>query len=205
MYYIHHKAKIRLIMFDFSSRIKQSLSAVVLTIGFTVACLPEAIAANFSIREIAAQIAKTTNIPILLPSEELVERYKFDEAESIYLDTLSSDSDYSVRFNNRSGNVGNVAFRFLISAKRGKDFERRSPESNPAYSPKFSQVRLSDNSNALVTSWCGGTACWSTVQWKSNGILYRVASKKRQPDTALAIANSAIKEGDRRSKVSIKL
>lgn len=157
-----------------------------------------AIAGTFSIKEISALIARKTSVPILLPSEQVVEKYKFDQSETIYayLDNYS-DSDYSVRFNNRSGNAGNAAFRFSITAKRGKDVERRAQDPNPRYAATFSQVKLFDNSNALITSWCGGTACWSTVQWKSNGVLYEVASKRRQTDTALAIANSAIREGNR--------
>jgi len=160
-----------------------------------------AIAQNFSIRNIASQISQKATIPILLPSKKVVEQNKFDPTETIYSNLgSSSNNSYNLTFNNRSGNVGNAAFRFSISASRGQDFERQPPHSNPQYAAKYSQVRLLDNSNALVTSWCGGTACWSTVQWKSNGILYKVASKRRQPDAALAIANSAIKEGDRRVK-----
>lgn len=157
-----------------------------------------AIAGTFSIKEISAQIARKTNVPILLPSEQVIEQYKFDRSETMYayLDTYS-DSDYSVRFNNRSGNAGNAAFRFSVSAKRGKDFERPSQDPDPRYAATFRQVKLSDNSNGLITSWCGGTACWTKVQWKSNSVLYEVASKQRGANTALAIANSAIKEGNR--------
>ena len=157
-----------------------------------------AIAGTFSIKAISAQIARKTNVPILLPSEQVVEQYKFDRSETIYasLDTYS-DNDYSVRFNNRSGNVGNAAFRFSVSAKRGKDFERPSQDPDTRYADTFRQVKLSDNSNGLITSWCGGTACWTKVQWKSKGVLYEVAAKQRQPETALAIANSAIKSGNR--------
>ncbi|MEA5489448.1 MULTISPECIES: hypothetical protein [Pseudanabaena] len=163
-----------------------------------------AIAGTFSIKAISAQIARRTNVPILLPSEQVVEQYKFDKSETIYA-YLGTDSDsyYTLGFYNfyhRSVTPGNAAFRFSISAKRRKDFERRSLDSDPRYSPSFSQVKLSDNSNALITSWCGGTACWSTVQWKSNGVLYEVASKRRQPDAALAIANSAVREGNRNKR-----
>lgn len=157
-----------------------------------------AIAGTFSIKEISAQIARRTNVPILLPPEHVVEQYKFDRSETIYafLDTYS-DTEYSVRFNNRSGNVGNAAFRFSISAKRGKDFEKPRQDPDPRYAATLKQVKLSDNSNGLLTSWCGGTACWTKVQWKSKGVLYDVTAKQRQPETALAIANSAIKSGNR--------
>lgn len=172
-----------------------SLSLIVSLGGVNVL---EAIAGTFSIKSISAQIARRTNVPILLPSEQVVEQYKFDRSESIYtfLDTYS-DTDYSVRFNNRPGEVGNVAFRFSVSAKRGKDFEKPRQDPDPRYAATIKQVKLSGNSNGMLTSWCGGTACWTKVQWKSNGVLYDVTAKQRQPETALAIANSAIKSGNR--------
>jgi hypothetical protein len=157
-----------------------------------------AIAGTFSIKAISAQIARKTNVPILLPSEQIVEQYKFDRNETIYayVDT-QSDTDYSVRFNNRAGNVGNAAFRFSVNARRGKDFEPPLQHRDPKYAATVKQVKLSGNSNGMLTSWCGGTACWTKVQWKSNGVLYDVTAKQRQPETALAIANSAIKSGNR--------
>jgi len=183
---------------------KVLLSSLSLVVGLGGVNVLGAIAGTFSIKAISAQIARRTNVPILLPSEQVVEQYKFDKSETIYA-YLGTDSDsyYTLGFYNfyhRSVTPGNAAFRFSISAKRRKDFERRSLDSDPRYSPSFSQVKLSDNSNALITSWCGSTACWSTVQWKSNGVLYEVASKRRQPDTALAIANSAVREGNRNKR-----
>lgn len=189
-------------MFKVNSWMGYSLSLAVLGASVAVVGIELAIASTFSIQSIASQIAKKTDIPILLPSEDTVEKYKFNSSETIYafVSTASKYADYDVTFNNRPGNVGNAAFRFSISAQQGKDFERLPADSNPDYTPKYSQVKLFDSSQALVTTWCGGTACWSTVQWKSKGVLYRVLSKKIQPDAALALSNSAIKVGDRRLK-----
>ncbi len=191
-------------MFKATSWIGYSFSLTVLAASVVVVGIEGAISSTFSIQSIASQIAQKTNIPILLPSEDTVEKYKFDNNETIYafVSSASSDADYDVTFNNIPGDVGNAAFRFSISAQKGKEFQRLPADSNPAYTPKYIQVKLSDSSQALVTTWCGGTACWSTVQWKSNGILYKVTSKKRQPYAALAISNSAIKAGDRRLKAS---
>jgi hypothetical protein len=193
-------------MFKVTSWMGYSLSVAVLATSVAVVAMERAIASTFSIQSIASQIAKKTDVPILLPSEDTVEKYKFDNNETIYafVSTASEDGDYDVTFSNRPGSVGDAAFRFSISAQQGKDFKRLPTDSNPAYTPKYSQVKLSDSSQALVTTWCGGTACWSTVQWKSNGVLYKVASKKRQPDAALAISNSAIKAGNRRLKISAR-
>ena len=183
---------------DFINKNKVLLTFLSLVVGLGGVNVLGAIAGTFSIKEISAQIARKTNVPILLPPEQVVEQYKFDQSETIYayLDSYS-DSGYSVLFNNQSGNVGNAAFRFSISAKRGKDFEKPLQHRDTRYAATMRQVKLSDNSNGLLTSWCGGTACWTKVQWKSKGVLYDVTAKKRQPEPALAIANSAIKSGNR--------
>jgi len=183
---------------NFINSKKVLLSSLILVVGLCGINVLGAIAGTFSIREISAQITRRTNVPILLPSEEVVEQNKFDASETIYAHLVnSSEYDYHVIFDKAPRFSNNAVFRFSISAKRGGDFEIRSQDSNPRYSPVFSKVKVHDNSNALVTSWCGGTACWSTVQWKSNGVLYKVWSKRRPPNTALAIANSAIREGNR--------
>ena len=178
---------------------KVFLSSLSLLVGLCGVNILGAIAGTFSINDIALQISRKTTVPILLPSEKVIEENKFEASETIYsyLES-SSNNGYNLTFNNRLGNVGNAAFRFSISASRGKDFERQPSHSDPKYAAKYSQVKLFANSSALVTTWCGGTACWSSVQWKSNGVLYKVASKRRQPDAALAIANSAIKSGNRK-------
>jgi hypothetical protein len=176
------------------NRVLVGLSAVTLAL---MSVQGRAIASTFSIKQITSEIRQKVDFPILLPSETVVERYRFDQAETIYADTSTSDSGYEVSFNNRPGPVGNAAFRFSISAYPGKEIERMNADMDPKYSPTFNQVKLADGSQSLVTMWCGGTACWSTVQWKSRGILYRVAAKQRQPKTAIVIANSAVKAGDR--------
>jgi hypothetical protein len=162
-----------------------------------------AIAATFSIQQIASQISQKLQIPVLLPSETTVEQYKFSKDETIYSTTSYEEGGYRVTFNNRPGDPGNAAFRFLIGAYPGKEIERRPPDQNPRYNPEFKQVKLADGSQALVTMWCGGTACWSSVQWKSSSVLYSVAAKTNNPEAALAIANSAVKAGDR-AKPSVK-
>jgi hypothetical protein len=183
---------------SFMNSKKVLLSSLSLVVGLCGVNVLGAIAGTFSIKEISAQIARKTSLPILLPPEQVVEQYKFDRSETIYAYVDSySDGGYSVLFNNQAGNVGNAAFRFSVSAKRGKDFEKPLQHSDPRYATTLRQVKLSDNSNGLLTSWCGGIACWTKVQWKSKGVVYNVTAKQRQHETALAIANAAIRSGNR--------
>jgi hypothetical protein len=45
----------------------------------------------------------------------------------------------------------------------GGKIAKKPPETNPKYQAQYSQIKLIDGSPALVTSWCGATACWSSV------------------------------------------
>ena len=158
----------------------------------------EAIASTFSINEIANSIKQRIDFPILLPSEDVVERYKFNSDETIYSHTSYGEGGYRVYFNNSPGNPGNVALRFVILADPGKEVERSNrDEPNPKYRPKYSQIKLFNGSSALQTLQCGGTACWSTIAWKLNNVRYSVVAKQRTPNASIAIANSMVKAGDR--------
>ncbi len=184
-------------MFKVTSWMGYSLSVAVLAASAAVVGIELAIASTFSIQSIALQIAKKTDVPILLPSEDTVEKYKFDSSEIIYafVSTASQYADYDVTFNNTPGNVGNAALRFSIKAKKDGNIEKTSPDPKA----KFKDIQLIDGSNALLIQQCGA-ACWSRLQWKRNGVLYEVWSKARTPESAIAIANSALKTGDRRLK-----
>ena len=194
-------------MFKVSPWIGCSLSAAVFAASMAVVGMEKAIAeVAFSINDIAKEISRQTDFPILLPSADILDRNNslIGSGDVLYatVASISKNAKYEIRFNNLPGNPGNAAFRFGFSAtKRGK-ITRKPPETNPRYQAKYNELKLVDGSPALVTAWCGGTACWSSVQWISSNILYEVASKIRQPDAAIEIANSAIKAGDRRLKIS---
>lgn len=185
-----------------------SLSAAVFAAGAAVAGVERASAeVAFSINGIAKQISQQIDFPILLPSEDVLDRNKSlvgsGDVLHATVSNISKNSKYEIRFNNQPGAPGNAAFRFGFAATKGGKIARKPPETNPRYQAQYSQVKLIDGSPALVTSWCGATACWSSVAWTSNNILYEAASKLRQPDAAIEIANSAIKAGDRRLKISL--
>ncbi len=183
-------------MFKATSWIGYSFSLTVLAASVVVVGLEGAISSTFSIQSIASQIAQKTNIPILLPSEDVIQKYE-SKANYAYVSTKSQYYDYDVNFNNEPGNPGNAALRFSIKAKKDGNIDRTSPDKKA----NFKDIRLLNGSNALLIQQCGA-ACWSWLQWKQNGVLYEVWSKTRTPETAIAIANSAIKAGDRRLKVS---
>jgi pimeloyl-ACP methyl ester carboxylesterase len=169
-----------------------------------VAVESTAVASTFSIKEIADRISTRTEIPILLPTESIVERNKFDRTETIYAndDTIylnrpSNYPDYEVSFNNRPGSVGNAALRFVVEAKFNGDFQKDSVDPDPNYKRTYKQVKLVDGSTSTVTTWCGGTACWARIEWKSKKVLYKIVVKAPRPTVVIELANSAISAGDR--------
>lgn len=180
-----------------------SLIAVTVGVGGAIAEV------DFSIDEIANNISQTSSFPVLLPSGEVLDRNKslVGSGNILYTDFSigieSHHNSYRMSFNNAPGSVGNAAFRFSFDANQGGEIERMPENPNPQYKAKYRQIKLADQSQALVTSYCGGTACWSTVQWKSLGVLYTVSSKLHKPDAAIEIAYSAISGGDRRKKVTL--
>jgi pimeloyl-ACP methyl ester carboxylesterase len=182
-------------MHKITSLMGYSLSTVVFAASLSVVGMEKAIASTFSIKAIASQIAKKTDVPILLPSEDIVEKYKFDNNETIYARVYTKSQydeyDYTVSFHKHPGG-GNATLRFSIKAKKGGNINRTSPDEKAT----FKNIQLFNGSNALLIQQCGA-ACWSWLQWKSNGVLYEVWSKTRTPETAIAIANSAIKTSPR--------
>lgn len=152
----------------------------------------------FSIKNISKEFSRRSTIPILLPSEELLDQVKsrVGSGETLYSNygIDSNGNSYNLEFNNAPGSVGNAAFRFKFTAVKNGDYREVPQQQNPRYS----KTNLIDGSPAQIVAWCGGTACWSIVEWKKNNVLYSVTSKLRKPDTAIEIANSAIQIGDRR-------
>lgn len=150
-----------------------SLSLLILTVGTEFVHEKWAIALPFSIRSIASQITQKTNIPVLLPSEDSIQKYvqqNYDETVPVYVYIHSgSDRNYDVSFSKQPGNVGNVALIFSIRAEHGGTIEQKSPDPKA----QFKRIRLADASNAFITVQCGA-GCWSIVRWKTNGVLYEV-------------------------------
>lgn len=179
----------------------RSLCLLVLTTSVLLARQKLAIALPFSIRSITSQITQNTNVPVLLPSENAIQKYveqNYDKAAPIYAYIAAASSKgYNVRFSNQQGNVGNVAFIFSIRAERSGNIEQNSPDPKA----QVKKIRLADASTAFVTVQCGA-GCWSIVRWKTNDVLYEVWTKSRQPNGAIEIANSAIQGGDRRKVTS---
>lgn len=194
-------------MFKLASWIGGSLSAAVFVASVTVVGIERAIAeVAFSINDIGKEISRQIDFPILLPSADILDRHKslVGSGDVLYaaVPDISKNSKYEIIFNNSPGNPGNAAFRFSFSATKGGKIARKPPQADPKYQAKYNQLKLVDGSPALVTAWCGGTACWSSVQWISSNILYEAVSKIRQPDAAIEIANYAIKAGDRLLKTN---
>ncbi|HEY9814118.1 MAG TPA: hypothetical protein V6D31_11395 [Candidatus Sericytochromatia bacterium] len=95
------------------------MSPTVFAAGAVVARAERAIAkVAFSIDGIAKQISQQIDFPILLPSEDVLDRNKFlvGSGNVLYatVPSISQNGKYEIAFNNQPGNLGNAAFRFYI-------------------------------------------------------------------------------------------
>jgi hypothetical protein len=95
------------------------LSPTVFAAGAVVARVERAIAkVAFSIDGIAKQISQQIDFPILLPSENVLNRNKSlaGSGNVVYatVPSIFQNRKYEIAFNNQPDNLGNAAFRFSI-------------------------------------------------------------------------------------------
>jgi hypothetical protein len=132
-----------------------------------------------------SQIESANELPILLPSS-----VPMDE---VYLDVEARGDRYYVGFDYRPDCHSATACNF------GEIMAEPDDGSNPPDTAET--VRLADGTPAAFYSSCGAH-CQASVQWLYNGTVYRVMVKNGDREGTMALANSAILGGDRRSQSS---
>jgi hypothetical protein len=145
------------------------------------------------------KISRLTSLPVLLPSEASFQQL-LQSGDTNYVTVKSSSNyDYKVNFGNFPDCDANACLKFSISASWGKEIDASKPNTRDS---AYEFIQLFDGTKALATKGCGAS-CWGRVQWKYKGALYQIWGKARDYDVIIAIANSAVKAGDR-SKPSVK-
>jgi Bacterial SH3 domain len=135
--------------------------------------------------EVVSQLQEATQIPILLPSQ-----VPMDE---VFLDVEAQSDRYYVGFDYRPNCHSVTACHFgeIIAEQNGS---MAAPENAQA-------VTLADGTPANFFSTCGAH-CTASVQWSYGGVRYRVMVKNGDQEGTIALANSAVLRGDRRSDSS---
>lgn len=142
---------------------------------------------NVPINQVLSPIKRKARVPIFIPS-----KLPFSEPEKVYFNSEVTDNGYSVSFNYTPDCNGTPCYIGSIEAERGGEFIQ--PERG--ITKAFRRVRLAGGNTGVFHNGCGAY-CTATLEWKRQGILYRVTIKNGEERDLIAIANSAIQAGRR--------
>lgn len=156
---------------------------------FTLTWQPQTVLAltNVPVSQVLSPIKRKATVPIFIPS-----RLPFSEPEKVYYISEVTDKGYSVSFNYTPDCQGTPCYIGSIEAERGGEFIK--PETG--ITKAFRRVRLAGGNTGVFHNGCGAY-CTATLEWKIQGILYRVTVKNGDERDLIAIANSAILSGRR--------
>jgi Bacterial SH3 domain len=135
--------------------------------------------------DVVPRLQEATQMPILLPSQ-----VPMDE---VFLDVEAQTDRYYVGFDYRPDCRSATACHFgEIMAEQGGSMS--VPEN-------AEEVALTDGTPAYFFSTCGAH-CTASLQWRYSGVMYRVMIKNGTKEGTIALENSAMLRGDRRSVTS---
>lgn len=137
------------------------------------------------IPQILAKLKGKAKVPIFLPS-----RLPF--SDRIYFESEVTQTGYSVSFNYTPNCQATACYIGSIEAERGGQFI--TPDQG--FTRTFKNVQLARSTKGIFHNGCGAY-CTASLEWQSQGVLYRVSIKNGTETDAMRIANSAI-EGGRR-------
>lgn len=137
--------------------------------------------------QVLSQIKGKAQVPIFIPS-----KLPFVTSEKIYFDSEVTDNGYSVSFNATPNCQATACYIGSIEAERGGEFIK--PERG--ITKAFKNVTLAGGNKGVFHNGCGAY-CTATLEWKNQGVLYRVVIKNGEEKDVIAIANSAIQAGRR--------
>jgi hypothetical protein len=132
--------------------------------------------------DVVPRLQAATQMPILLPSQ-----VPMDE---VFLDVEAESDRYYVGFDYRPDCRSVTACHFgeIMAEQNGSTTIPENTE----------EVTLTDGTPAYFFSTCGAH-CTAILQWRYSGVLYSVMIKNGTKEGTIALANSAMLRGDRRS------
>jgi Bacterial SH3 domain len=135
--------------------------------------------------DVVPRLQEATQMPILIPSQ-----VPMDE---VFLDVEAQSDRYYIGFDYRPDCRSATACHFgEIMAEQGGSM---------AVPENAEQVTLTDGTPAYFFSTCGAH-CTASLEWRYGGVMYRVMIKNGTKEGTIALANSAMLRGDRRSTTS---
>lgn len=135
--------------------------------------------------DVLPRLQEATQMPILLPSQ-----VPMDE---VFLDVEAQGDRYYVGFDYLPDCRSTTACHFgeMMAEQGGSMSAPHNAE----------EITLADGTPATFFSTCGAH-CTATVQWQYSDAIYRVMVKNGEREGTIALANSAMLRGDRRSSAS---
>jgi Bacterial SH3 domain len=132
--------------------------------------------------DVVPRLQEATQMPILLPSQ-----VPMDE---VFLDVEAESDRYYVGFDYRPDCRSATACHYgeIMAEQSGSMSVPENAE----------EVALTDGTPAYFFSTCGAH-CTASLQWRYGGVMYRVMVKNGTKEGTIALANSAMLRGDRRS------
>jgi hypothetical protein len=154
-------------------------------VGFSLAILGYAAPGRADVAvpmDVVPRLQEATQMPILLPSQ-----VPMDE---VFLHVEVDRNRYYVGFDYRPDCRSATACHFgeIMGVQGGATSAPENAE----------EVALTDGTPAYFFSTCGAH-CTASLQWTYSGVAYRVMIKNGTKEGTIALANSAMLRGDRRS------
>jgi hypothetical protein len=137
-------------------------------------------------QEIAAKLKPRTTVPLLIP-----DFIPMGVEEPIHITFGGNGSGYEMSLDYTADCKGSTYCHLgSITAEKGGQFASKSG------AKAYEGVQLRGGLKGLYTEFCGAY-CQANLEWKLNGVLYRVQIKNGVYETLIGAANSAIVAGQR--------
>ncbi len=134
------------------------------------------------------QVKRRTSIPVLLPDRLLPPM-----EERTYFDVRATTNSYNVSIHFTPDCGGATAcYIGAVEAQRGGKLTPSADLANSMYK----NIRLAKGVKGIFWNACGAY-CTAAVEWRSQGILYRVTAKNGEEQPLVQMAISAIAAGPR--------
>lgn len=143
---------------------------------------------EFPVEEMTEQFKPQVAVPILLPSSMPSRR------GSMYFEGQVHPTGYFISFSANENCRATACIHGGMSAESSGFFTPRPPESDSRN--KYQTVSLANGIEGFYYKSCK-TYCSGIVEWKYEGVLYRIVLTNSSLEELKAIVNSAIEAGPR--------
>lgn len=142
---------------------------------------------RFPASQIYQQIKGKTRVPVFLPS-----RLPLSDIQQLDFDVKAGSQGYIVAMYLGKGCRASACYFGTVEAKKNE------PVSPPSQLPNdtYRSIQLADKIRGTFLNICGAY-CTAFVEWRNEGVLYRITMKNGRQQEVVRMVNSAIQAGRR--------